>query len=266
MKLSFAISPCPNDTFIYGAIANQLIESPYEFEFSYHDIETLNKMAQSGKTDLIKMSFYNYFHVKDNYRLLPCGGALGRGVGPLLITKNINEFQEHNSIRIAIPGKNTTANFLLNFYNPEYTELIEFPFDKIEQAVLDGDVEAGVIIHENRFTYADKGLQLLVDLGSHWESVTSSPIPLGCLAVRQDIADEIEEDIIKLVRQSILFAQNDYSAIKYYVADHAQEMDPKVAQAHIDLYVNDFSYGMGSEGWKAVDAMEMHLKTNQLIN
>ncbi|MBK6373343.1 MAG: 1,4-dihydroxy-6-naphthoate synthase [Saprospiraceae bacterium] len=266
MTLSFAISPCPNDTFIYGAIANQLIESPHEFEFSYHDIETLNKMAQTGKTDLIKMSFYNYFHVKDNYRLLPCGGALGRGVGPLLITKNINEFQGHNSIRIAIPGKNTTANFLLNFYNPEYTELIEFPFDKIEQAVLNGDVEAGVIIHENRFTYADKGLQLLVDLGSHWESVTSSPIPLGCLAVRQDIADEIEEDIIKLVRQSILFAQNHYSAIKNYVADHAQEMDPKVAQAHIELYVNDFSYDMGSEGWKAVDAMELHLKTNQLIN
>ena len=123
-----------------------------------------------------------------------------------------------------------------------------------------------MIIHENRFTYADKGLQLLVDLGSHWESVTSSPIPLGCLAVRQDIAYEIEEDIIKLVRQSILFAQNDYSAIKNYVADHAQEMDPKVAQAHIELYVNDFSYDMGSEGWKAVDAMELHLKTNQLIN
>jgi len=266
MRLSIAISPCPNDTFIYGAVAQDLIESPHEFDFSYHDIETLNKMAQSGSADLIKMSFYNYFKVKDQYRLLPCGGALGKGCGPLLITADAAAVDIKENISIAIPGKNTTANFLLNFYNPRFTNLIELPFDQIEQAILDGDVDAGVIIHENRFTYADKGLQLLVDLGSHWENITSSPIPLGCLAVKQEIADEMEEDIIRLVRQSILYAQNDFPAIQEYVSSHAQEMEETVQKAHIDLYVNDFSYDMGAQGWKAVDAMDMHLKMSKNTN
>lgn len=264
MNLNIAISPCPNDTYIYGAIANNLIDSPHYFNFSYHDIETLNKMAQEGNTDLIKMSFYNYFKVKDKYRLLHCGGALGRGCGPLLITKDPQILSKKDQIKIAIPGRNTTANFLLNYFNSEYNDLIEMPFDAIEKAILNNEVDAGVIIHENRFTYQSKGLKLLQDLGAYWEVKTSSPIPLGCLALRQDIADDIEEEITRLVQQSILFANNNYPAIESYVSAHAQEMDPEVVKAHIELYVNDFSYEMGTDGWKAVDAMDLHIRTGGL--
>lgn len=259
MKLTIAISPCPNDTFIYGAIATHKIELPYDFEFTYHDIETLNKMAQEGSVDLIKMSFFNYFKVKDKYRLLPCGGALGLGVGPLLVASDRDILTKKENIKIAIPGRNTTAFFLLNYYNPEFKNIVEMPFDRIEQAILEHEVDAGVIIHENRFTYRSKGLQLLQDLGTYWEEQTSSPIPLGCLALRNEIDDEVGENITKLVQQSILFANNNYKAIEGYVEQHAQEMDPEVIRAHIDLYVNDFSYDMGLEGWKAVDQMGMHL-------
>ncbi len=255
MKLSFAISPCPNDTFIYGAIANNLIDLPCEFNFSYHDIQTLNLMAQEGKTDLIKMSFYNYFKVKDHYKLLPTGGALGIGCGPLLISMDNNVLKNHDRPRIAIPGINTTAYFLLNFYNPELINLVEMQFDQIEHEILEGKVDAGVIIHENRFTYQEKGLKLVEDLGVHWENVTKSPIPLGCLAIKRDLDADMGDKITELVKQSILYANHNFDSIRNYIYDHAKEMDPEVIQSHIDLYVNDFSYDMGVSGWKAVDEM-----------
>lgn len=259
LKLDIAVSPCPNDTFIYGALANRLIASRYDFNFSYHDIETLNLMALKGECDLIKMSFRNYFNVRDKYTLLPCGGALGMGCGPLLITADPDAFRQKSRPLIAIPGYNTTANFLLHFFNKDLDNLVEMPFDRIEQALLDKKADAGVIIHENRFTYASKGLQLIRDLGSHWEEMTQAPIPLGCLAVKNELAAEISDDITQLVQHSISYARKNYNQIHDYILAHAREMEQNVIKSHIDLYVNDFSYSMGVSGQKAVEAMEEHL-------
>ena len=203
MKLTLAFSPCPNDTFIFEPIVNKRIDlGELDFEIILNDVEQLNKAAIEGSADVTKLSFNAYTRLHRQYQLLNSGSALGRNCGPLLITLPGKKSLDVNTLKIAIPGYNTTAFLLTKYAFPQAENFIETVFSDIENAVLDGRADAGVIIHENRFTYADKGLQLLVDLGSHWESVTSSPIPLGCLAVRQDIAYEIEEDILSLIHIS----------------------------------------------------------------
>lgn len=259
MTIKAAISPCPNDTFIYGALANKLIETPHHLTFEYCDIEQLNQMAFAEKADLIKMSYYSYFKVEHKYRLLPCGGAMGVNCGPLLITKDKTNYEKANPV-IAIPGIHTTANFLLHFFKNDNFTLLELPFDKIESALLEGLADAGVIIHENRFTYQQKGLTLITDLGQFWEDRTECPIPLGCLAIHRDINPAIDNEIIDMVQRSIIFARQHPDQLQTYINSHAQEMNSDVIQSHIELYVNDFSYDIGQEGKRAIQYMRKHLE------
>ena len=260
MKLKIGISPCPNDTYIFEALAqNQIDTAGLEFEFSYHDIAVLNQKAQQQGLDIVKISYANYFEIADNYILLRSGGAMGFGVGPLLLAKeNINPSPQHS---VAIPGKNTTANFLLKYAFPDLSNKSELPFDKIEEALLGAQYELGLVIHESRFTYEQKGLKKIMDLGEYWEEKENLPIPLGGIAIKRNIATEYGQLINALVKKSILW-QDGKHALSDYIKSHAQEMDESVMQQHIDLYVNDFSKDVGPKGENAIAFMQQILSPN----
>ena len=261
MELKVAISPCPNDTFIFGAIANKLIPTGiYNFNISYFDIDELNQLATGDEYDLIKMSYYHYLKYDPDYNALPCGGALGYNCGPLLISKSGNPADLDEDSLIAIPGENTTANFLLKFYNPKLTLARKYRFDKIEEAVNEEVADAGVIIHESRFTYQEKGLKQVADLGAYWEQKTHGPIPLGCVALAYKHSWHEQEQITEIIRASIEYAQAHYDELLPYIREHAQALDDKVIKAHIDLYVNDFTLHIQREGRLAIDRMEAEIK------
>ncbi|MBM3405140.1 MAG: 1,4-dihydroxy-6-naphthoate synthase [Bacteroidetes bacterium] len=254
MQISF--SPCPNDTFIFDALVNGKIDTMgLQFAFSMHDVETLNHMALEGKTDLIKISIHTLLYAIDNYRLLPCGGALGYGNGPLLVTKPGLDVANRKSLQVALPGRYTTANLLLSLFAPELINKTYLPYDEIEDAVINGKADAGVIIHENRFTYDSKGLVKQVDMGEWWESKTGLPVPLGGIAIRRSLDDHIKERMILLIRKSIDFARQNEGAKSTFVRSNAREMEKEVIRKHIDLFVNDFSYDIGATGAAAINKL-----------
>lgn len=258
MKLTLGFSPCPNDTFIFDALVNKKIDfSGLEFEAVPEDVETLNQWSHEGKLDITKLSYPAFFQNPDKYVLLNAGAALGKGVGPLLISKQKigDSTPSINDCTIVLPGKNTTANLLFSFAYPDAKKKIFMQFDRIEDAVLDQRAELGVIIHENRFTYRQKGLHKVMDLGKYWEEKMNLPIPLGGIAVKRTIDRAVSLQVEKLIRKSIEFAFSHYPLITDYVKQHSQEMEETVMRQHIELYVNHYSLDVGEEGKKAIEAL-----------
>ncbi|MBB6502245.1 menaquinone biosynthesis family protein [Pedobacter cryoconitis] len=262
MKLSLGFSPCPNDTFIFDALIHHKIDTEgLEFEVFFDDVETLNQKALRAELDITKLSFHAFAHVADKYALLDAGSALGFGVGPLLICKNeqlINSDElrsENSALSVAIPGELTTANFLLGIAFPNLRNKQVKVFSEIQDALLDGNIDLGLIIHENRFTYTDKGLHKIVDLGSYWEELTGCAIPLGGIVINRKLDHEIQLKVNRLIRKSVEFAfENPKSGIAF-ISSHAQEMDEAVMYKHIELYVNKYSVDLGTEGRKAIDIL-----------
>lgn len=268
MKLSLGFSPCPNDTFIFDALVNGKIDTEgLEFDVQLGDVETLNTKAFNAELDITKLSYHAFAYVADHYQLLHSGSALGKNCGPLLIAKKEipNLKTQIQNLSIAIPGKYTTANFLLGIAFPEAVNKKEMVFSQIENAVLQGEVDAGLIIHENRFTYQAKGLKKLIDLGEFWEQKTNLPIPLGGIAIRKNIPSEVKIKVEKLIRKSIEFAFQNPEASKSYVKSHSQEMEDDVIKSHIELYVNNFSVDLGEEGVRAVHEIYAVAQQQQVI-
>lgn len=275
MKLTLGFSPCPNDTFIFDALVNKKIDPEgLEFETVLEDVETLNKWSFDGKLDITKLSYPAFFQTLDNYVLLNTGAALGNRVGPILVSREPLQPQtsniEHQTI--ALPGENTTANLLFSFAYPGAKNKIFMRFDKIEDFVLSESPEVspaggsfersegsagalGVIIHENRFTYRQKGLHKVIDLGEYWEEKMKLPIPLGGIAVKRSIDPVISLKVNQLIGKSIGFGFRNYPVIPEYVKMHSQEMSEDVMRQHIDLYVNNYSLDLGNKGKKAIESM-----------
>jgi 1,4-dihydroxy-6-naphthoate synthase len=265
MKLSLGFSPCPNDTFIFDALVNKKIDTGnFEFDVHLEDVQTLNQWAINGQLDISKISNGVLPLVLNEYILLNSGGALGQGVGPLLISKQEipNDESLVNTKTIAIPGINTTAHLLFSLAFPNATKKEFKVFSEIEQMVLSGETDLGVIIHENRFTYQDKGLAKLVDLGDFWEKETGLPIPLGGIVAKRTISNEVATKIQSLIKDSIRYAFDHYPELASYVKEHAQEMSESVMRQHINLYVNDYSLQLGEQGKKAVNKLLEVYKTN----
>lgn len=256
MKLTLGFSPCPNDTFIFDALVNGDIDTgDIQYEPVLDDVETLNRWALEGKLAVSKVSYGVVPNILSTYNMLESGGAMGMGVGPLLITTPQNALlteEQLNQLPIAIPGENTTAHVLLSFAFPQLKKKVFTVFSQIEEAILSGAVAAGVIIHENRFTYQDKGLVLIKDLGKYWEDQLQSPIPLGGIAIQHNIPRDIQVKVNQHIADSITKAWEQYPLLSNYVRSHAQEMSEQVMRQHIQLYVNDFSLSVGETGKKAV--------------
>ncbi len=250
--LSLGFSPCPNDTFMFEALVNGRLGSALEFRTVIHDVEKLNRLAREGALDITKISFSNYPAISTNYALLTTGAALGVGCGPLLVSKNEIKLGEVRDRKIAIPGRFTTANLLLGIFFPDAKRKTEMLFSSIEDAVLNEQADAGLLIHENRFTYASRGLRKIADLGEIWEKATGSPLPLGGIAVRRSLPPGIQEEINSLLGESIRYAREHSPGVLPYVRQHAREMDEEVIRQHIALYVNNFSLDLGMEGQRAV--------------
>jgi 1,4-dihydroxy-6-naphthoate synthase len=254
MKLTLGFSPCPNDTFIFDALVNKKIDTQgFDFDVVLEDVQTLNNWANEGKLDVSKLSFPALFNNLDQYACLSAGSALGKGVGPLLIAKSMVNVPDVAHCKIAVPGEQTTANFLLDFAFPTAQTRIPMLFSTIEDAVLNGAVDLGVIIHENRFTYQQKGLVKVLDLGEHWETKTGKAIPLGCIAVKRTLSKEITQQIDALIKASLQYAYTHYPTLSNYVTGHAQEMDEAVMRQHIELYVNEFTLELGETGREAIE-------------
>ena len=258
MKLSLGFSPCPNDCFMFDAIVNRRVDlEGLEFAVHLADVEDLNQTALAGQAQITKLSYYAYAHCTERYVLLDAGSALGRNCGPLLISKRDISPQEaaQGSLRIAIPGKFTTANFLLGLAFPKAQNTSELVFSEIEAALLRDEYDAGLIIHENRFTYEAKGLKKIIDLGEFWESGTGAPIPLGGIVISRLLPDEVKHRVNRVLRRSIEHAFAHRAETLPFVRAHAQEMSEEVMYKHIDLYVNDFSVHLGHEGRRAVELL-----------
>lgn len=271
MKLSLGFSPCPNDTFIFDALIHHKIDTEgLEFEVFFDDVETLNQKALRSELDITKLSFHAFAYVAEHYALLDSGSALGFGVGPLLICHNQDLLQkkEHldSTYKVGIPGRYTTANFLLGIAFPHLTDKQEMVFSDIETALLEDRIDLGLIIHENRFTYTDKGLYKIVDLGNYWEQKTGCAIPLGGIVINRNLDQETKEKVNRLIKKSVEFAfANPKSALEF-IKQHAQEMSEEVMYKHIDLYVNKYSIELGTEGRKAIDVMFRMAQEKGLIS
>ena len=254
MKFSLGFSPCPNDTFIFDALVNKKINTPgFEFDVFLEDVQTLNEWAMKEKLDITKISYGVLPLVVKNYQLLNSGGALGVGVGPLLISRTDLSVEEIDEKIIALPGEHTTAHVLFSLAFPNAKNKLFKVFNEIEDAVLSGEADCGVIIHENRFTYRSKGLIKLIDLGDYWEMKTRLPIPLGGIVAKKKLDNDTVQKIDSLIRKSVEFAYaNNYEQLTDYVKQHSQEMSETVMRQHIDLYVNAFSIDLGKDGRNAV--------------
>jgi 1,4-dihydroxy-6-naphthoate synthase len=254
MKIEIAISPCPNDTYIFHALRNIRGFAPgIETSFVFADVEALNGMALRGEPDVCKLSFHAFAFCQKEYRLLNTGSALGHGCGPLLIRKQKIYPNELRDAHIAIPGKLTTANLLMGISFPEVTHKTEYLFSDIETVVLDGKCDAGLIIHENRFTYEKKGLIKIVDLGEWWENNYQLPIPLGGIAIKRSIPPHVASAVEQAIRSSIMYSHKHQSEALTFCRSLSQEMDKEVLLQHINLYVNDYSLDLGEEGRQAVE-------------
>lgn len=254
MKLSLGFSPCPNDTFIFDALVNKKIDTEgLEFEVMLEDIQTLNEWGNEGRLDVTKLSFPAFFKNGDKYEMLNSGAALGKGVGPLLVAKRMVNVPDVVHSSIAIPGELTTANFLLSFAFPMAKNKTAVLFSEIEDVVLMEKFDLGVIIHENRFTYHQKGLIKICDLGEVWEEKQQAPIPLACISAKKSIDSERRSQVSNLIKKSIEYAFSNYPEITPYTREHAQAMDEEVMRQHIELYVNNYSLNLGEEGLRAIE-------------
>ena len=251
--MSLGYSPCPNDTFLFYALVHGQLPQAPPFDEVLEDVETLNGMASREELDVVKVSFHALGHFLDRYCLLHSGGALGRGCGPLVVAAREMDPGDLASTCIAIPGRLTTAALLLRLFLPGERELVEIPFDRIMSAVEGGEVAAGVIIHESRFTFPEYGLHQIVDLGAWWEQSTGHPIPLGGIAARRDLGPELVARIDSNLQASLKYAYANPEKVRGYVAEHAQEMQVQVMDAHIALYVNDYTVDYGRDGEAAIE-------------
>jgi 1,4-dihydroxy-6-naphthoate synthase len=268
MTLSLGFSPCPNDCFIFDAVVHRRIDlEGLDFSVRMADVEALNRLTFAGELDVTKLSFHAFAHCSHDYVLLDAGSALGRGCGPLLIAKRTISIEEvaAGRLRIAIPGKYTTANLLLRLAFPRAVHTNEVVFSAIESAVLREEYDAGLIIHENRFTYEAKGLKKVIDLGESWERETGAPIPLGGIVIRRGLPQEIQRTVNHIVRRSVDYAFAHPAVSLPFVRQHAQEMSDDVMRRHIDLYVNEFSLDLGSEGREAVELLFERAATAGII-
>ena len=262
MKISIGYSPCPNDTFIFYALTHNKLSSDLEFRETLKDVETLNRLALQKVFDVTKASFHGFGFLRDDYCLLHSGSALGRGCGPLIVARKRIDQQELGSKKIAIPGKMTTAYLLLQLFAPGAKNIVEMPFDRIMNAVSLGTVDAGLIIHESRFTYPQYGLVKVMDLGEWWENETGLPIPLGGILARRDLGATVIAKIDGLIRQSLEYAFGHPEETGEYIKKNAQELDDKVIEQHIRLYVNDYTRDLGD----GIAAVEKLMKTAEELN
>ena len=252
MRLSLAISPCPNDTFMFDALIHHKIDTEgLKFDVVMSDVEELNRKAFESEHDVSKLSFHAISKLKDKYNILNSGAALGTDCGPILISKK-NKTDLKISSKIAIPGKYTTAYMLFKIAYPNFKNTYELVFSEIENAILSNSFDAGLIIHENRFTFQEKGLVKLLDLGEFWSQKTNLPIPLGGIAIDKKIDIQIQRKFDRVLKKSIEFAFANSSSSLTFVKSHAQEMDVNVMNSHIKLYVNDYSIDLGEKGREAI--------------
>jgi 1,4-dihydroxy-6-naphthoate synthase len=259
MKITLGFSPCPNDTFIFDALIHHKIDTEgLEFEVFYEDVETLNQKAFRGELDITKLSYHAFAYIADKYVLLDSGSALGFGVGPMLISKreiSVEDLKANPSLKIGIPGKYTTANFLLGLAFPEAVNKQELVFSDIQDALLEERIDIGLIIHENRFTYQDKGLKKIIDLGDYWEKQTGCAIPLGGIVANRNLPVDVQHKINCVLRRSVEFAFANPKSGLEFIRSHAQEMSEEVMYKHIELYVNQYSVDLGTEGRKAIQLL-----------
>jgi 1,4-dihydroxy-6-naphthoate synthase len=258
MKLTLGFSPCPNDCFMFDAIVHRRIDlEGLELSIRMADVEALNRAAFERDVDVTKLSFHAFAFCIDDYALLDAGSALGRNCGPLLISKRVISPDEvaEGRLRVAIPGRYTTANFLLGLAFPAVRDKTELVFSEIEPALLDERVDAGLIIHENRFTYQATGLKKIADLGEFWEGRTGAAIPLGGIVVRRSLPVEVQQAMNRVMRRSVEYAFAHPEASRPFVREHAQEMSEDVMRQHIELYVNEYSIDLGPEGRRAVEVL-----------
>ena len=252
-NFTLGFSPCPNDTFIFDALVNNKIDTgDFKFEVQLEDVETLNEMAKKEVLDFTKISYGVLPLVAEKYKVFNSGSALGKGVGPLLISQKPVDAADVEKYTIAIPGENTTAHLLFSLAFPNAKNKVFKRYDEIENAVLASDNVLGVIIHENRFTYMEKGLHKIIDLGNFWEEKTSFPIPLGGIVGKRSIDEKTLMQVDALIKESMEYAFENYPLITDYVKEHSQEMEEEVMKKHIDLYVNKFSINLGAEGRNAI--------------
>lgn len=256
MELSISFSPCPNDTFIFDALVNKKIDTgSFDFRVTMDDVEGLNKAALQGLPDISKVSYGVWPLLSNQYELLTAGGALGKGVGPLLISKDKDLLVLPEEMFVALPGEHTTAHLLFSFAYPGHMKKRFMRYDQIEDFVLSGK-GAGVIIHENRFTYKQKGLHKMTDLGNFWQKETQAAIPLGGIVIKRSFPEDVKRQINQLIKDSIQFAQSKYPQLNSFITTNAKEMRPKVMRQHIDLYVNEFSIDPGLSGKTAIETLE----------
>lgn len=253
MRLSLGFSPCPNDTFIFDAMVHGRIDTEgLQFDYFLTDVEELNKKALTADVDITKISYHAYAYVAENYLILDSGSALGHRNGPLLISKRRIGIDELPKLKVAIPGKYTTANLLFSIAWPDIVNKKEYLFSKIEDALLSEEVDAGLIIHETRFTYYKRGLHKLADMGEYWETMTGLPIPLGAIVIKRSIPDDIAQKVNRVLRRSLEYAYKDSFASYDFVAGNAREMDSTVMNNHIKLFVNEFTIDLGLRGREAI--------------
>lgn len=262
LTLNLGFSPCPNDTFIFDAMVNNGMDTRnLHFDYVMEDVETLNQWAFEGKLAITKLSYNTLLKVSDKYALMDSGSALGRGVGPLVICK-ASEFEKiknhadyFKQARIAIPGVHTTANLLFSLAFPDAKNKTEVLFSEIEARVLNGEFDCGLVIHESRFTYQQRGLEKIMDMGDWWEKESGAAIPLGGICIRRDIPVDIAKQVEDLIRKSLELSWETYPELSDFVKNNAQEMEEEVMRKHIELYVNEYSLSLGTEGRKAVDTL-----------
>lgn len=265
-KLTLAFSPCPNDTFIFDAMIHHKIDTEgLEFEVCFADVEQLNQSAFQQKFDITKLSYHAYAYVSEHYILLHSGSALGNNCGPLLISKKILTETEVEKSKICIPGKYTTANLLFSLKYPTAVKKEFIIFSEIENKVLNDEFDAGVIIHENRFTYEQHGLKKIIDLGEFWEQTYNVSIPLGGIAIKRTIENETQLAVERIIKRSIEFAFENPDSSKDFVAQYSQEMSAEVCQQHINLYVNKYSLDLGFDGEFAVNTLYKIAQENKII-
>lgn len=264
MIITLGFSPCPNDTFIFDALVNNKIDTgEFQFDIQLEDVETLNNMAIAGELDVTKLSYGVLPLTLKDYVVLDSGSALGNGVGPLFVAKKNIDRDHINECEVAMPGENTTAHLLFSLAYPGVTKKVFKRYDQIEDFVLQSKENvAGVIIHENRFTYAERGLYKLNDLGDFWQHETGLSIPLGGIVGKKSLGRETLQKIDNLIKESIAYSFKNYPVLSGFVKEHAQEMNEDIMRKHIDLYVNNFSLDLGSDGKAAITKLLEVYKQN----
>jgi len=266
-KISLGFSSCPNDTFIFDAMIHGKVDTEgLEFDLFIGDVEELNRKAFSNELAITKISYNAYTRLTDNYILLDSGSALGENCGPLIIANKEFSIDDLQSKKIAIPGVNTTANLLLSVAFPEVKNKVEMIFSDVEKSVIDGSVDAGLIIHESRFTYEEKGLKKIIDLGEYWEELTNTPTPLGGIIAQRSLGNEMLQKINRVLKRSVQFAFDNPKSGFDFIRQHSQEMSEEVMYKHIGLYVNNYTLDLGEAGKKSVETLFNKAKQLGLID